>query len=102
MGEKNDTDIDSFNCAECGIKFGIDKKVVINWTKSHKTFVCPNGHKLSWGEQSSDEKELIALRIEAEELKEKLATALIDIDIQKVKVTDLTNELELWRPTTKE
>lgn len=91
MSKTNDTDIESFNCAECGIKFGIDQKVVVHWKKSHKQFVCPNGHTLSWNEPSADQKELEALRIEIKELKEKLA-------ITEARVTELTAELELWQP----
>ncbi len=89
-------EMESFNCSSCGIYFGIDKKVAALWKNSHKKFLCPNNHTLSWSEPSADEKELAALRIEVKELKEKLAAALSDIEGHRTKVTTLESELELY------
>lgn len=92
--------VESFNCAECGLRFGIDKGVIAIWKKSHKSFVCPNGHTLSWKDITPEEKELAALRSEVAELKKSLSekTAAYEELIQQSQ--KLTTELELWKPST--
>lgn len=74
--------IESFNCCECGIYFGIDKSVADLWKTSHKTFVCPNGHSLSWKDLTANEKELAALRVEVEQLKKRLDDSMATIATQ--------------------
>ncbi len=96
MSKTIEVNIEAFTCADCGIKFGLDSQVIVHWKKSHKKFVCPNGHRLTWGNKEIDSsKETEALRLEVAELKAKLAKALTKVDL-------LTTELELWRPNSKD
>ena len=97
MTEKEtEIEIDTFNCSDCGLRFGIDKNVCLLWQQSHKKFLCPNGHTLCWEGDTPQQKELKTLRAEVISLKEKLATALADIEIGKGKIIELTSELEIY------
>ena len=90
------------DCCTCGIKFKFSKKIEEMWRKSGKSFLCPNGHSLSWTveKETPETKELKTLRTEVKELKTKLETALKDVESQKKRADDLQTELEIWRPTS--
>lgn len=66
-------------CCECGIVFAIRKNVQIVWAQNNKMFFCPNGHSQLWRTPTlsvKEQTELKCLRLEVQELKDKLATAL--------------------------
>lgn len=98
MAENIGKDFSEVICCTCGIEFGISQKVVDIWTNSEKSFCCPNGHPLCWkkSKETIEQKELLKLRVEVKELKEKLETALKFAEDHQTKIEDLISELELW------
>lgn len=95
----------STTCCACGILFGIPPNVEEAWRREEHTFCCPNGHPLVWKKsqsESEEQKELKSLRSKVTDLQSKLDTALKDAADQKKRADDLANELEIWRPSTKE
>lgn len=98
---------DNFNvvsCCDCGIKFGFDPAIEKMWRESEKRFFCPNGHILHWPKpkETDEQKELKDLRAKVSELEKQLETAKQEAADQKKRADELANELEIWRPTTKE
>ena len=96
------SDITVLTCCECGIVFGLSKDVEEHWRKSHKTFYCPNGHGQAWNGPTEKDKELESLRTEVKELKDKLKSALEDVEKQTKRADALVLELEIWRPASQD
>lgn len=97
----NSCTIEAYVCAECGITYGLDRAVVAMWRKSHKKFVCPNGHSLAWDEETPEEKELKSLKEQVKSLSDKLTAALKDNEDQGKRIEELVTELEIWKPSEK-
>jgi len=95
-------EFNSVTCNSCGLEFKFPKKVEELWRNSEKTFYCPNGHGLVWNKpkESPEQKELVKLRAEVKSLKDKLDEAITKAAEYRVKVQELTSELEIWRPST--
>lgn len=105
MSEKEELEVlNNVSCCECGIVFGFSPKIEKMWRESGKSFVCPNGHSLHWSKptETPEQKELKGLRTEVKKLTEKLEAAEQRAAEYKVKVEELTAELEIWKPSTKE
>jgi peptidoglycan hydrolase CwlO-like protein len=79
---------------------GLDKNVTAQWRKNHHSFVCPNGHSLSWNDESDQEKELKALKEKVKELETKLQAAQNDVANEKKRADELAAELEIWKPSS--
>jgi hypothetical protein len=92
----------NLTCNSCGIDFAFTKKVEKLWRDSHKTFYCPNGHPLCWSGETEEQKELKKLKKQVTELTDKLASLALKAAESDKKVEELTTELELWRPSSKE
>jgi septal ring factor EnvC (AmiA/AmiB activator) len=86
-------------CCECGIQFAFHKDVEASWRKTHKVWVCPNGHRQVWTEKNDQEKELDALRVKVKELETQLAESQQKLEQESAKVADLTARLEIWEPS---
>ena len=95
----DDNNLLRYHCPVCGVAYGLDKAVDKLWRAGHKTFMCPNGHSLSYKDQSESEKELVSLRSKVKELESKLQVAQKEAGDYKKKVEELTEELEIWRPS---
>ncbi len=95
-------DVCNLTCVECGIEFSFSKKVEDQWRRTHKLFYCPNGHGQQWTGETPDQKELKELRIKVKGLEDKLVTIALRATESNKRVEELTAELELWRPSTKE
>lgn len=93
-----ETSITAITCADCGFLFGLNKPIVDIWRKSHKQFMCPNGHPLSCPAPSQQDKDLAAAREEVKKLSAKLTAALADAASQKNRADKLAEELEIWNP----
>jgi hypothetical protein len=89
----------SIYCIVCGINFGFSENIETLWRESHKSFFCPNGHSLSWLEDSSGEKELKKLQDEVKELRLKLKAATDEAASQTKRIEELVSELEIWKPS---
>lgn len=98
------SELNEVTCAECGIEFSFSTKIEKLWRKSGKTFYCPSGHTLHWAVEveTPEKKELEKLRVEVKDLKSKLEVAMKDAESQKKKSDELTLELEIWKPASKE
>jgi hypothetical protein len=89
------------HCPSCDCLFAISKTAEKAWRDSHKQFFCPNGHSLSWQDDTSDQKELKSLRVKIKDLETKLAAALEDVAKQTKRADELAAELEIWKPSEK-
>lgn len=85
-------------CCECGIQFAFHKDVEASWRKTHKIWVCPNGHRQCWLENVQD-KELDKLRAKVKDLEGQLATSNKKLEVETAKVADLIARLEIWEPS---
>lgn len=92
------SDFNLITCPDCGIEFSFAKKVEALWRDSHKSFFCPNGHSLSWRDETSQEKEIKALSSKVAELKEQLAASQVEVEALKKRNAELEAELEIWGP----
>lgn len=93
--------MEEIHCPSCGIFFSIEKKVANLWRESHKSFFCPNQHSMSWQAETADQKELKSLRVEVKELRAKVESYKANEAALLKKVEELTNEIEIWKPTSK-
>lgn len=81
-------------CADCGILYGFDKRIEAQWRKSHKAFVCPNGHRLAFNKiEDSPEEKIKTLEAEISKLTGDLKAA-------NATIADLQLELEIWKPSS--
>lgn len=97
----SDSNSEEVTCPACGICFSFPKKVADLWRDSHKQFYCPNGHGMSWTGETSQQKELKSLRNEVKELRAKVDAYQVNEEVYLKQIKDLTNELEIWKPTSK-
>lgn len=61
-------DYEYFCCWSCGVNFAVQRSYAANLKAKEKTFHCPNGCRLSWGES-----EATILRRERDLLKQRIA-----------------------------
>lgn len=92
------SEMNNYNCPSCGIEFGFPVKIEKLWRENHKSFFCPNGHSLSWGEATQQDKKILDFSNEILELKSKLASALEELDKQTKRANELALELEIYKP----
>lgn len=93
-------DLENIHCNSCGVLFGVDEGVIALWRESCKTFYCPNGHGLSYPTPTPASNELKELKAEVQSLNKKLAASKVELEDKQKKITELTLELEIWKPAT--
>jgi hypothetical protein len=94
----------NIDCVDCGISFGIQVHIAALWEKNCKKFSCPNGHVLTWRKptQTAEQKEINELRLKVKDLETKLEEVQKSLSTEQQKNAELTVELEIWKPSTKE
>jgi len=100
--EKKETNLIKYNCPSCGIPYGLDADVDKLWRGNHKSFFCPNGHSLSYKDPPAHEKEIEKLKAQVKELETKLQLAQAQSLAKDSQIRELSNELEIWKPSSKE
>lgn len=90
--------IEVYECAECGIPFGVPTNWANHKRDGKKNVWCPNGHTLSYNQNQSRaemEAELGLLRQERANLKTQNAGLLAKVDQLEAKLASLTGSTQI-------